>query len=152
ETFQRVLTGNIGNRRGALVVGGAVVEINPQGQPFAKAGTVQYLDHLAATFGTVHFFAPAVKKNDLVYSSRLGEHVVFHPLDHVDKVWFARVRALLHDVRRVCGVGRRVEASLEFFPSAGGLVGSFLLRLVSTRYGVYFGTNPFIDLYTIPTL
>lgn len=150
--FQQRLTGNAGNRRGAIVIGGAVVEINPEGQPFAKAGTVQYLDDLAATFGTVHFFALAVKKKELVYRRRLGEHIAFYPLTHVDKQGLERLRPLLHDVRRICGVGRRVEAALEFFPSAGGLMGSSLLRAVSTRYGVYFGTDPFIDMRSITTL
>lgn len=150
--FQKRLTGNTGGRRGALVIGGAVVEIDPEGQPFAKAGTVQYLNDLAATFGTVHFFALAVKKKELVYRSRLGEHIVFYPLTHVNKQGLSRLRPLLHDVRRICGVGHRVEAALEFFPSAGGLMGSSLLRAVSIRYGVYFGTDPFIDLRSIPTL
>lgn len=151
-TFQKRLTGNTGNRRGALVIGGAVVEIDPEGQLFAKAGTVQYLEELAATFGTVHFFALAVKKKELVYRNRLGEHIIFYPLTHVDNQGLSRLRLLLHDVRRICGVGRRVEAALEFFPSAGGVMGSSLLRAVSTRYGVYFGTDPFIDLRSIHTL
>lgn len=148
------IAGRTANRCGVLVIGGAVVEISPRGHPFAKAGTVQYLDGLATIFDTVYFFAPAVikEKEDLVYRSRLGDRVIFYPLTHVDRQGIKRLLSLLHDVRRICTVGSRAQAALEFFPSAGGVIGSLLLRVVSTRYGLYFGTDPFLSLKSIPTL
>lgn len=151
-SIRKHLTRRTGKRHGILVIGGAVVEIDPSGHLFAKAGTVQYLNHLAATFDTVHFFAPAVMKKELIYSSRLDGLVLFYPLAHVDKFGVKRFRPLLSDLGRIYSVGTQTEAALEFFPSAGGLIGSSLLRAVSTRYGLYFGTDPFLSLRAIPTL
>lgn len=148
----RRLTGSDGKRQGVLVIGGAVVEADLGGHLFAKAGTAEYLNGLAATFGTVHFFALAVKKKAPIYSSRLGDHIVFYPLTHVNNLGIKRLRPLVHDLRRICRVGRQTKAAVEFFPSAGGVIGSTLLRAVSTRYGLYFGTDPFLPLRATPTL
>ena len=112
-------------------------------------GTVQYLHELAAHFGIVHFFAPARAKERTVYTSRLGSCIVFHPLLHMDKSGLRQIHALNHDLRCICKIGLRAEAALEFFPFAGGLIGSLFLRAVSARYGLYFGTDPVVPLSTI---
>lgn len=136
-------------RNGIVIVGGAVVEIDQSGRTFAKAGTVQYLSGLSEHFGIVHFFAPVVIKDRLNYESQLGSMVVFHPLSYVDMAGLQRLRALLREAIQIFLIGCRTEAALEFFPFAGGLIGSCLLRASTRRYVLYFGTDPYVSFSSI---
>jgi len=139
-------------RHGAVVIGGAVVEVDSHGGTFAKAGTIQYLDGLAEAFGTVFFFAPAVQKSQPQYVGHLSDRVIFFPISPPTTHGINTLPLRFLEIREIVKAARRADVALEFFPFAGGLVASILLRFATVRYGVYFGTDPYQPMRAVPKL
>jgi glycosyltransferase involved in cell wall biosynthesis len=137
-------------RGGAIIIGGAVVEMDDYGNTFVKAATTQYLNGIAEAFGMVYFFAPVVNKSQPQYLGHLSDRVVFFPLSQCTKSVLKRLSLRYHELIAIGKAARKVDVALEFFPFAGGLLPSILLRVLSVHYGVYFGTDPHQSMRSIP--
>ena len=127
-----------------VVIGGGVVEIDGAGAPFAKAPIAAYLHDLADAFGTIHFFAFTTPKRGELFETPLDtERVKLHALRFpLARGASARARAFFSDLRAFRRSVPGAFAVVEFHPAAGGWLASLLLKILASRYALYFGMDP----------
>ncbi len=127
-----------------VVVGGGVVERDPQGRYRAKAAVADYLHGLAARFGGVEFFAGVLPWSGTRFVSPLDPaRVRVRPLGYTT-VRGLRRKALAYAADLVA-LGRAAGGAfgvIEYQPAGGGLFATAVLGLTARRYVAYFGADP----------